>query len=65
VAAHWLDPYRSARFYHGVIRTGDKFAVKQGKLPGALPGVGYDYDLVWGGLLDDGRLPPPAKAGAA
>ena len=53
-----LDPYRSARFYHGVIRAGDKFAVKRGKLPGALPGVGYNYDQVWGGLLDDGRLPP-------
>ena len=53
IAPGWLDPYRSARFYHGVIRAGDKFAVKRGKLPGALPGVGYNYDLVWGGLLDD------------
>ena len=64
-----LDPYRSARFYHGVIRAGDKFAVKRGKLPGALPGVGYNYDDVWGGLLDGPGLPPaPGKrplAGAA
>jgi glycosyltransferase involved in cell wall biosynthesis len=53
-----LDPIRSARFYHGVIRAGDKFAKQRRKLPGALPGVGYNYDQVWGGLLDDGRLPP-------
>jgi glycosyltransferase involved in cell wall biosynthesis len=62
IAPRWLDPYRSARFYHGVIRAGDRFAVKKGKLPGALPGVGYNYDQVWGGLLDDGRLPPEAGA---
>jgi hypothetical protein len=60
-----LDPFRSARFYHGVIRAGDKFAVKRGKLPGALPGIGYNYDQVWGGLLDDDRLPPEPVAGAA
>jgi len=60
-----LDPYRSARFYHGVIRAGDKFAVKRGKLPGALPGVGYNYDQVWAGLLDDPRLPPEPLAAAA
>jgi glycosyltransferase involved in cell wall biosynthesis len=53
-----LDPIRSARFYHGVIRAGDKFAARRGRLPGALPGVGYDYNDVWGGLLDDPRLPP-------
>jgi hypothetical protein len=42
-----------------VIRAGDKFAKQKRKLPGALPGVGYNYDQVWGGLLDDGdRLPP-------
>ena len=62
IAPRWLDPYRSARFYHGVIRAGDRFAVKRGKLPGALPGVGYNYDSVWGGLLDEGRLPPSRSA---
>jgi hypothetical protein len=32
-----------------------------------LPGVGYNYDHVWGGLLDDGRLPPesPLRATGA
>jgi hypothetical protein len=53
-----LDPLRSARFYHGVIRAGASFAAHRRKLPGALAGVGYNYDQVWGGLLDDGRLPP-------
>ena len=59
-----LDPLRSARFFHGVIRAGDRFAVKRGKLPGALPGIGYNYNQVWGGLLDDERLPPEPLTGA-
>ena len=57
-----LDPLRSARFYHGVIRAGDKFAARRRKLPGALPGEGYNYDQVWGGLLDEAGLPPVAAA---
>ena len=59
-----LDPLRSARFYHGVIRAGDKFGAQKKKLPGALPGIGYNYDLVWGELLDETR-PPPAEAAVA
>ncbi len=55
-----LDPFVSARFYYGVLRSGEKFAAKRRKLPGCLPGVGYDYDLLWGGLLNDTRLPPTA-----
>ncbi|HEV7300813.1 MAG TPA: glycosyltransferase family 2 protein [Tepidisphaeraceae bacterium] len=51
----WL---RSARFYNSVIRNGCKFANARIQLPGNLPGVGYDYDEVWGGLLGDGRLAP-------
>jgi glycosyltransferase involved in cell wall biosynthesis len=27
------------------------------QLPGALPGIGYDYDDVWGGQLNEARLP--------
>ena len=66
IEAHALDPLRSARFFHGVVRNGGKFAAKRRKLPGALPGVGYDYNQVWGGLLDDGtRLPPLAEGPAA
>jgi glycosyltransferase involved in cell wall biosynthesis len=34
-----------------------RFAESGGLLPGALPGVGYDYDQLWGGLLNDPRLP--------
>lgn len=55
-----LAPLISARFYYGAIRRGQEFAAKGRKLPGALPGVGYDYDRVWGGLLDDPQLPPVA-----
>jgi glycosyltransferase involved in cell wall biosynthesis len=71
LASHPLHPLLSARFYHGIIRNGDKFAAKRRKLPGALPGVGYDYNEVWGGLLDDEehatRLPPlpPADGSGA
>jgi glycosyltransferase involved in cell wall biosynthesis len=29
--------------------------------PGGLPGIGWDYDDVWGGQLRDKRLPPPRE----
>jgi glycosyltransferase involved in cell wall biosynthesis len=48
----------SARFFNSVNRRGGKFAYRHRHLPGALPGIGYDYDRVWGGLLNDKRLPP-------
>jgi hypothetical protein len=57
-----LDPFISARFYYGILRAGGKFAAKGYKRPGALPGVGWDYDQCWGGLLNDSRLPPQAVA---
>lgn len=50
--------YRSARFYYGALRRGAEFAHKRRRLPGCLPGVGYDYNLLWGGLLDEPGLPP-------
>jgi glycosyltransferase involved in cell wall biosynthesis/2-polyprenyl-3-methyl-5-hydroxy-6-metoxy-1,4-benzoquinol methylase len=36
---------------------GRYFAAAAHILPGALPGVGYDYNEVWGGLLRSGELP--------
>ena len=53
-----LDNLRSARFFNSVNRRGGRFAYHKKHLPGALPGIGYDYDRVWGGLLNDTRLPP-------
>lgn len=53
-----LDGLRSARVFHRVNRRGGAFAYWRRHLPGILPGVGYDYDRVWGGLLNDKRLPP-------
>ena len=53
-----LDDLRAPRFFNSVNRRGGKFAVRRRHLPGALPGIGYDYDRVWGGLLNDTRLPP-------
>ena len=40
-----------------VQRRGFRYQLQRGSLPGALPGAGYDYDSVWGGLLNDTRLP--------
>jgi glycosyltransferase involved in cell wall biosynthesis len=54
-----MDRFISARVFYGVWRNGEKFAAQKRKLPGALPGVGYDYDQCWGGLLNsDVPLPP-------
>ena len=39
-------------------RRGEAFAHNRRQLPGCLPGVGYDYNDVWGGLLDEPGLPP-------
>ena len=51
IAGSRWHPILSTRFFHGVKRRGWQFAASGRKLPGALPGVGYDYDRVWGGLL--------------
>lgn len=34
-----------------------RFTASGAILPGALPGIGYNYDRVWGGLLSDSRMP--------
>jgi hypothetical protein len=34
-------------------------------LPGALSGIGYDYDDASGGMLRDGRIPPRAAGTVA
>ena len=62
--AQRFDPIVSARFFNSVIRNGDKFAAAKKMLPGCLPGTGYDYNEVWGGLLDERRLPPRAESAA-
>lgn len=36
-----------------VQRCGMKYQFSRHTLPGSLPGVGYDYDDLWGGLLND------------
>ena len=46
-----------------VQRRGMQWAIGGRVLPGALPGVGYDYDEVWGGMLKDARLPPRVGQG--
>ena len=55
-----LHPLLSTRFFHTVQRRGHKFAASGQQLPGCLPGIGYDYDELWGGLLADNRIAPRA-----
>jgi glycosyltransferase involved in cell wall biosynthesis len=57
IALGRLAPLLSARFYYGALRNGEKFAYQRRQLPGCLPGIGYDYNQVWGGLLDEPGLP--------
>jgi glycosyltransferase involved in cell wall biosynthesis len=50
------------RFFQKSVQLASKHFIETGKqLPGALQGTGYDYDEVWGGLLDSGRLPSSAS----
>jgi len=44
-----------------VQRQGAKHTHRARTLVGGLPGIGYDYDDVWGGQLRDNRLPPKFK----
>ena len=60
-----LDTLRAARFFNRVNRRGGRFAALKRHLPGCLPGIGYNYDRVWGGLLSDTRMPPGGRSEAA
>ncbi len=53
---HWQEmPAVGIREYIDI--KSRKFAASGRQLPGALPGVGYDYDRAWGGLLNSPRMP--------
>lgn len=58
----WFHPLLSQRFYNGVHRRGMQHALSGRSLPGALPGIGYDYDRVWGSLLTSQEPPAPCHA---
>ena len=45
-----------------VQRRGFRYEFCRSPLPGSLAGKGYDYDELWGGLLNDGRMPPTPVA---
>jgi len=52
-----FDKLRGPMFTGGV-RARAAFHARSGRvLPGALGGTGYDYDEVWGGMLNDARVP--------
>jgi hypothetical protein len=44
-----------ALFFRWVVARGWWHAKTHRSLPGALPGVGYDYDAVWGALLNSAQ----------
>lgn len=57
---HWLGD----RFSRHVRDACPRF-IQSGKvLPGALPGIGWDYNDLWGGLLRDTCMPPCDAQGA-
>jgi glycosyltransferase involved in cell wall biosynthesis len=47
----FFSPAISYRFWTGTTWRGAAFAEKQRVLPGNLPGIGYDFNRLWGGLL--------------
>jgi glycosyltransferase involved in cell wall biosynthesis len=54
--AHWQEmPAVGIREWIDV--KSRQFAVSGKCLPGALPGVGYDFDRAWRGLLNNGAMP--------
>jgi len=52
-----LDGIRSKMFFYGAMRHGCQYAQSGKMLPGSLPGIGWDYNDLWGGLLNGDRLP--------
>ncbi|HXE54271.1 MAG TPA: glycosyltransferase family 2 protein [Tepidisphaeraceae bacterium] len=48
-----------------VQRCGLKHRLARTTLPGSLPGAGYDYNDVWGGLLNERRMPRAVATSAA
>jgi hypothetical protein len=47
------DRFWSRWFWSWVHRRGMRYALGRAALPGALTGVGYDYNRVWGGRIKD------------
>jgi glycosyltransferase involved in cell wall biosynthesis len=66
VRCHKWDPSVAATFWRAVEISSHVFAATRKERPGVLPGVGYDYDEVWAGELNDPRIPPAhSKPGPA
>jgi len=65
IRSWWWDRYVQHRHMHLAMYHGGRYVNQGLQLPGALRGLEYDYDEVWGGLLNDPRLPsaePPVSA---
>ncbi len=52
-----LDPVVSMRFFNAAMRNGARYAASGKMLPGGLAGIGWDYNELWGGMLNETRLP--------
>ena len=57
---NWAFDKVGSAFSLYVQRAAARHIALRHNLPGGLPGLGYDYDQVWGGQLNDHRLPPLA-----
>ena len=57
IKAHTLTPIISHLFRSTVRYRNFRFRRSEVALPGGLPGIGYDYDGVWGGLLRSRETP--------
>jgi glycosyltransferase involved in cell wall biosynthesis len=56
-ATRW-DPWISHTFFRLVQQTGDVFAERKAQRPGNLPGIGWNYDRLWGYQLGRSEVPP-------
>lgn len=57
IRRRWFHPVVSQRFSNRVYQDGWRHALGGRSAPGALAGIGYDYDQVWGGLLNESTMP--------
>ena len=52
------DRWIGRSFWYGMHLRSALHCRHRRRVPGALPGIGWNYDQVWGGMLSDVRVPP-------
>lgn len=61
ITAHRWDEVVGATFSRLVELRSSLFSKTMSQRPGAFPGVGYNYDDLWGGQLTSSRIPPASN----